>query len=47
MARSRHLCRIAVVQTLFAYEFQKMKSAGEPTTRTDPETILKYVFEES
>src|SRR3989338_3051116 len=44
MTSSRHLSRIAVVQALFAYEFQSIYMQRD--VKIDPEDVLKYVLEE-
>ena len=43
MASSRHLGRVIVLQTLFAYEFPPSTSSGQVQ---DPEAILEYVSRE-
>ena len=43
MASSRHLGRVIVLQTLFAYEFHPSTSSGQVQ---DPEAILEYVSRE-
>ncbi|MEK7524222.1 MAG: transcription antitermination factor NusB [Patescibacteria group bacterium] len=43
MASSRHLARVLVLQTLFAYEFHPATLSGQAS---DPEAVLEYVARE-
>jgi N utilization substance protein B len=43
MASSRHLSRVIVIQTIFAYEFNPSSASGQVV---DPEAILEYVSRE-
>lgn len=42
MASHRHLSRIAIMQTIFEYEFQLTLEKADQTKENDPKTMLAY-----